>query len=333
MTLLKATKVHKKGQGEFLLSNISFSQRKLEKVAVAGETGAGKSTLLKMIAGLIQPDGGELLFEKKKIIGPDDQLVPGHPGIAYLSQHFELQKSLRVEQVLAYANMLSEGVAESLYRVCRIDHLLGRRTDQLSGGEKQRVAICRLLISSPRLLLLDEPFSHLDMAHKNMLKSVVRDIGEKLGITCILVSHDPLDTLSWADKIMVMKDGRIIQKATPEIIYHQPVDEYTSGLFGKHNIIRPGSFEAFSVIKSFGKFVGQTGTRKSIMIRPEQFQLVKKSAQAVRAKVRDVSFLGSYREAEIEVAESIFTIRTCNESIREGQTVYITISKDQWWRV
>lgn len=333
MTLLKATKVHKKGQGEFLLANISFSQRKLEKIAIAGETGAGKSTLLKMIAGLIQPDGGELLFEKKKIIGPDDQLVPGHPGIAYLSQHFELQKSLRVEQVLAYANILSEELAERLYKVCRINHLLGRRTDQLSGGEKQRVAICRLLISSPRLLLLDEPFSHLDMAHKNMLKSVVRDIGEELGITCMLVSHDPLDTLSWADKIMVMKDGKIIQKATPEIIYHQPVDEYTSGLFGKHNIIRPGNFEVFSVIKSFRKFMGQAGTRKSIMIRPEQFQLVKKNAHAVRAKVRNVLFLGSYREAEIEVAENIFTIRTCNESIREGQTVHISISNDQLWRI
>ena len=161
------TEVSKKGEGDFVLSGISLTQRKLEKIAIAGETGAGKSTLLKLIAGLAQPDGGRILFEGEKVMGPEDQLVPGHAGIAYLSQHFELQKSLRVEQVLGYSNALSERAADTLYSVCQIDHLLKRRTDQLSGGEKQRVAICRLLISAPRLLLLDEPFSHLDMVHKN----------------------------------------------------------------------------------------------------------------------------------------------------------------------
>ena len=330
MTLLKAVNIRKKGPGDFLLSNINFSQKKLERVAIAGETGAGKSTLLKLVAGLLQPDSGELLFEKARIPGPDDQLVPGHPGIAYLSQHFELQKSLRVEQVLTYANVLSDVEAERLYDVCQIDHLLKRRTDELSGGEKQRVAICRLLISAPRLLLLDEPFSHLDMVHKNTLKSVILDIGEKLRITCMLVSHDPQDTLSWADKIFVMKHGQIIQKADPETVYHRPADEYTGGLFGKYNIIRPENFKVFSQLKLLRKMMMDG---KSIFIRPEQFKFVKKSSSSLRGKVERVLFSGHFREAEISVAKKMITVRTMNDEVGKGQTVYLTVSKDDLWTV
>ena len=122
------------GPGDFVLRDITFAQSRGEKIAIAGETGAGKSTVLKVIAGLLQPDSGSLLFERKPIAGPADQLVPGHPGIAYLSQHFELQKSLRVEQVLTYSNTLSDADANTLYAVCQIDHLVTRRTDELSGA-------------------------------------------------------------------------------------------------------------------------------------------------------------------------------------------------------
>lgn len=333
MTLLKATKISRKGPGDFHLQDISFSQKKLEKIAVAGETGAGKSTLLKVVAGLVQPDTGELLFEKKKISGPDEQLVPGHPGIAYLSQHFELQKSLRVEQVLEYSNTLSDVEANRLYAVCQIDHLLKRRTDELSGGEKQRVAICRLLISSPRLLLLDEPFSHLDMVHKNTLKSVIRDIGEKLRITCILVSHDPQDTLSWADRILVMKDGVIIQKGTPETIYNQPVDEYTGGLFGQYNVIHPENFKAFSRLKPLKKLMAEGREKKSIFIRPEQFKLVRKSNSSLRGKVEKIFFSGNFREAEIVVSTKRLVVRLLNSDVREGQIVHLSVSKNGLWTV
>jgi len=327
MTLLKVTNVTKKGAGGFLLSNISFSQHKLEKIAISGETGAGKSTLLKLIAGLLQPDEGEILFEKKKIIGPDDQLVPGHPGIAYLSQHFELQKFLRVEQVLRYSNKISDRDADTLFKVCRISHLLQRKTDQLSGGEKQRIAMCRLLISWPRLLLLDEPFSHLDMVHKNTLKAVVRDIGDKLKITCILVSHDPLDTLSWADKILIMKEGKIVQKGKPETLYKEPVNEYAAGLFGKYNLLHPPMFKALSSQKSIKKKIDEAGD-KSLFLRPENFKLVKKSNRALRGKVQNVLFFGSYREVEILISKNLITVKTDREDIKKGDILYISASPD-----
>src|SRR5690606_32752154 len=116
-------------------------------------------------------------------------------------------------------------------------HLLTRRTDELSGGERQRIALAKLLITSPQLLLLDEPFSNLDMMHRIVLKKVLKKISKQLSITCILVSHEPSDVLAWADKVIVIRNGIIVQKGTPKNIYTCPVDEYTAGLFGPYNFI------------------------------------------------------------------------------------------------
>lgn len=129
-----------------MLQNVGFRQRRFEKLAVAGETGSGKSTLLKIVAGLTQPGEGEVLFEGQKVRGPEEKLLPGHPGIAYLSQHFELRNSYRVEEELEYASKMPAEQSRHVYEVCRVAHLLKRWTNQLSGGERQRIALARLLV-------------------------------------------------------------------------------------------------------------------------------------------------------------------------------------------
>lgn len=323
--LLVVDQVFKKVSGDFSLRDISFAMKRLEKIAIAGETGAGKSSVLKLIAGLMQPDGGRLLFEGSHILGPDDHLVPGHPGIAYLSQHFELQKSLRVEQVLQYANELTSAEAHHLYRVCQIDHLLSRRTDQLSGGEKQRVAVCRLLTSSPRLLVLDEPFSHLDTVHKNTLKEVVRGIGEQLSITCMLVSHDPVDTLSWADKIIIMRDGAIVQIGSPKVVYYSPADEYTAGLFGKYNLLERGDIKSLASLRAIAKVLPQVGTKK-LLVRPEQLRIVRRSDRALRARVDRVTFCGSFYEMEVTASKRHLLMRAMNTAVQPGDNIYLSLT-------
>lgn len=213
MSLLNVSGVSKKQDEDYLLKNINFIQESSQRIAIAGSTGSGKTTLLKIIAGLIQPDEGEVLFEGARVKGPLEKLLPGHPQIAYLSQHFELRNNYRVEEILQMANKLPGADAKLVFDVCKIDHLLNRWSDELSGGERQRISFAKALVTSPKLLLLDEPFSNLDAIHRSILKSVINDIEQRLSTTCIVVSHDPVDLLSWADEIIVINQGKIIQRA------------------------------------------------------------------------------------------------------------------------
>ena len=322
MILLRVADISKRGESEFALKDISFNQARFQKIAIVGETGSGKSTLLKIIAGLIEPDNGMVLIGNERVEGPSKRLVPGNSSIAYLSQYFDLPKFLRVEQILAYANTLSQKEARMLYEICQIDHLLARKTDQLSGGERQRIAMARLLTTSPRLLLLDEPYSHLDMVHKNILKSVVRDITRKLKITCILVSHDPTDILPWADKILAMKDGQIIQEGTPEQVYRWPVNEYVAGLLGRYLKLNSELAKAISGLTKSGKI------EKNIFYRPECFKIASKKKRGLKGKVASISFFGSYYEIDIQYSQTIITIRTTAGNLETGDDVYFSLSDE-----
>lgn len=317
MSLLQVSGIGFKDERSFELKQISFTQQRLQKIAIAGETGSGKSTLLKIIAGFVQPDSGEVWFEGEKVKGPYEQLIAGHSRIAYLSQYFELRNNYRVEEILEYANKIYE--AETLYRVCDITHLLKRKTNELSGGERQRVALARLLSTAPSLLLLDEPYSNLDLIHKNILKNVIKEIGSDLNITCILVSHDPQDVLSWADEILVMQYGSITAQGTPAQLYNQPPNLYTAGLFGKYNMlspalaaILPGAANEFSV-------------ENHILIRPEHIQLSKSPDTGVEGIVNNVFFLGYGCEAEIVISGETLVCRLEAVGLSKGERVYVSV--------
>lgn len=319
MSLLQVVNIEKRTQDAYWVKDFSFEQQEFQKIGIVGETGSGKSTLMKMIAGLVQPDSGAVYFKDKRVIGPDEQLIPGHKSIAYLSQHFELRNHYRVEELLSYANTLPEDAAADLYKVCRIDHLLARRTDQLSGGEKQRIALARLLIMAPQLLLLDEPYSNLDLGHKNILKSVIRDLSEQIGITCLLVSHDPYDILSWADHIIVMKDGHMVQQGTPQDIYHYPADEYTAGLFGPYDLVD------FTKAPTLYSLLGEKpATGKRLFLRPEYVKLADPATPGIiPAVLQRVDFQGSFHELRILVEEQLITVRTGPTTLQAGERVHL----------
>ncbi|ALD20636.1 ABC transporter ATP-binding protein [Hymenobacter sp. DG25A] len=328
MRFLEVSGITLQERGNAVLQNISFTQQQFQKIAIAGETGSGKSTLLQTIAGLVQPTAGEVWLEENRVKGPTEKLVPGTPGVAYLSQQFELPKFLRVEQVLRYANKLSVEELDRLYDICRIRHLAQRQTNQLSGGERQRIALARLLLTSPKMLLLDEPFSNLDLGHKQVLKSVIRDIAEELSITCTLISHDPLDTLSWADEILVMQAGKLIQRGTPAQIYQQPVSAYAAALFGDYNLLTG------PLLKALTQPLGARPKKgRQLLVRPEDVKLAPDARNGVNGTVTGVKFFGSYSEINISLLGSSITVITGESGILVGNSVAVSLPTDRVWYI
>jgi len=301
------------------LDHIHFRQQKGHRVAIAGATGSGKSTLLKIIAGLSQPDSGQVVFEGSKVIGPEDKLMPGHKGIDYLSQHFELPSYYTVENILNYENRLEATKAQELYSLCRINHLLHRQTHELSGGEKQRIAMARTLISNPKLLLLDEPFSNLDLHHKRIIKEVITDIELALQVSFILVSHEPMDILPWANTILIMQAGKIIQQGTPAALYQQPNSFYVAGLLGNYNLL---SYEEARLL-DVPLIRNMEG--KSVLIRPEHIRLESKSDNRAAATIVRSFFYGSFYEIAIEINNIKLLVRTEKMNFEVGETVTVRI--------
>jgi len=313
MPLLHVQNITKQQPDKIILDNISFQQEALQKIAITGESGAGKSTLLRITSGHVQRDSGTVLFNGEKVTGPEEKLLAGHKGVAYLSQHYELHNNYVVKDLIWFQVSMDETEAHRLFDICRISHLLGRRTNQISGGEKQRIALCMLLVKQPRLLVLDEPFSNLDPINKNTLKAVLEDITTRLGITCLLASHDPNDTLSWADQILVIKDGRIVQQGTPKQIYYEPVDEYVAGMFGKYNLLTSVQASRFA-IKTSG----------DVLLRPEDFTISNNDGQ--KGTIQKISFWGSFYEAEILLDDLKIVVRLSKNEWEVGEEVFVSSS-------
>ena len=316
MAFLEVQHISKQQAGRRILDNISFQQEALQKIAVTGESGAGKSTLLKIISGHVQADAGTVLFNGKKILGPEEKLLAGHKDIGYLSQHYELHNNYVVKDLICFQMNLDEAEATGLFDVCRISHLLERRTNEISGGEKQRIALCMLLVKYPKMLVLDEPFSNLDPIHTNTLKAVLEDITERLKITCLLASHDPHDTLSWADEILVMKEGRIVQRGTPKRIYYEPVNEYVAGMFGKYNLLSPEQASWFGIETE----------KKEVMIRPEGFS-ISANNNGIKGTIQKISFHGSFYEAELLVKDLVIVVMLDKNEWKVGEDIFVCVEK------
>ncbi|MEM9895304.1 MAG: ABC transporter ATP-binding protein [Bacteroidota bacterium] len=258
------------------------------RLGIVGETGAGKSTLLKIMAGLEHPDSGELFFRGEKILGPKEKLVAGHQKIAYLSQHFELPKFISVREFLNRSVQVGETRANSLFKACDILDLLDNETRALSGGEKQRVALAQVITTSPELLILDEPFSNLDQLHKRTIRKTLHHLSQSFVPTMILVSHDPIDVMSWADEIWVLKGGKLVQVGNPKELYYRPKNKYVAGLFGPYSLISNVGLKSDK--QDHFKKIGQR-----YLVRPGQIQL-KEAEPKRQGIVQEVLFKGSYDE-------------------------------------
>jgi ABC-type Fe3+/spermidine/putrescine transport system ATPase subunit len=268
-----------------ILSNINFKAEKGAHISIIGESGCGKSTLLKLLYGILEPNAGDIYWEEHKILGPDFKLVPGESFLKYLSQDFDLMPFISVAENVSqflsvfYPEELKVRTAE-LLEMIQMTEFAQTKVKYLSGGQQQRVALARVLAQKPELLLLDEPFSHIDNARKNNLRRNLFNYLKKENITCIVASHDTNDILSFADEIIVLKNQNIVAKGTPESLYHFPKSKYVASLFGDVNEIPITQLKSYASIE------------KSILVYPAEFEISKKNG--LKVVVKKSYFKGVY---------------------------------------
>lgn len=225
-----------------VINNVSFTINKGQNIAIIGESGCGKSTLLKLIYGLYDLDEGKIFYEEKSVLGPKHNLIPGMPYMKYLAQDFDLSPYETVAENVGkflsngFANMKKLRVQELLEMV-EMEQFANVKAKFLSGGQQQRVALVRVLALEPELILLDEPFSQIDAFRKNALRRNLFRYLKQKKITCILATHDSTDALSFADEAIVMRNGEVIIKDNPTVIYNNPPSKYVASLFGEVNEI------------------------------------------------------------------------------------------------
>jgi ABC-type Fe3+/spermidine/putrescine transport system ATPase subunit len=223
-----------------ILKDISFEIPQGTHVSIIGESGCGKSTLLKLIYGLHDVDEGEIFWNNEQILGPKFNLVPGFARMKYVAQDFDLMPYTTVAENIG--TYLSNFYPEEKQQ--RIDELLEMvemsafasvKPKLLSGGQQQRVALAKALAREPEVLLLDEPFSHIDNFRKNALRRNLFNYLKKENITCIVATHDRTDALAFADTTLVLKEGTLIANSNSREIYKNPPNKYVASLFGEVN--------------------------------------------------------------------------------------------------
>ncbi|HEU5068086.1 MAG TPA: sn-glycerol-3-phosphate ABC transporter ATP-binding protein UgpC [Sphingomicrobium sp.] len=225
-----------------VIDDVSLTIRPKEFVVFLGPSGSGKSTLLRMIAGLETIDAGEIRIEGKRV----DHLPPGDRGVAMVFQHYALYPHMTVRQNLAFglqnAHVRKDEIdrrIEAAARMLEISELLERKPTQLSGGQRQRVAIGRAIVKEPKLFLFDEPLSNLDAALRARTRVELARLHREMASTMIFVTHDQVEAMTLADRIVLLNDRRIEQIGSPMEIYTKPATEFVAGFVGtpKINVI------------------------------------------------------------------------------------------------
>lgn len=229
-------------EGHSVLKDVSFDLPQGAYQAIIGASGCGKSTLLEIIYGLIQLKNGEVIFQGEKVLGPDFRLVPGEPNMKYLPQDFDLMPYTSVAENVGtflsnmYPEIKKQRVKE-LLEVVEMTDFSGTKVKFLSGGQKQRVALARVLAKEPELLLLDEPFSHIDNFRKNSLRRNLFSYLKNKGISVVVATHDITDALSFADKTLLLDNQRVLANKQPFDLYNQPESSYIASFFGDVNTV------------------------------------------------------------------------------------------------
>ena len=320
MSFLHIQNLHKSYGPTRIFTDINIEIGQGQFITLLGPSGCGKSTLLRCIAGLTAVDGGQIL------LGGED-LVPMPPqkrGIGMVFQSYALFPNMTVAQNVAFGLRMqkvppaeaSKRVAEALELV-ELNDYAGRYPHQLSGGQCQRVALARSLVTRPRLLLLDEPLSALDARIRKHLREQIRAIQQELGLTTLFVTHDQEEALTMSDRIFLMNAGKIVQSGDAESLYTAPVDAFAAGFIGNYNLLDANAASRLLLRQMHNR----------IAIRPEAIRMEDRGA--IAAEVLGHSLLGNVIRYRVQAnsVELLVDVLNCgdNELISKGQCIGLSI--------
>ena len=304
---------------------MDFGIEKGKLIGLLGPSGSGKTTILRMIAGLETPDSGEIIIDGKVV----NDVPASERGIGFVFQNYALFRYMTVYDNVAFGLKVQkvdrktiDTRVRELVKLVGLEGLEKRYPSQLSGGQRQRVAFARALAPNPQVLLLDEPFAAIDAKIRQELRSWLKEMIEKLGITSIFVTHDQDEAIEVADEIIITNAGQIEQKGTPVEVYRNPETAFTASFFGQPSVLENAD--------DFHTFTQAEGADK-IIVRPEFVKIskldeVEKFRTSVsQGVVERVSFRGDNLELQVRVNNSVVTAKRSLEKadVREGETVNV----------
>lgn len=320
-----------------MLDKLNLYIKEKEFITFLGPSGCGKTTTLRAIAGFIKPDGGDVIFEGKRI----NDVPPHKRKVNTIFQRYALFSHLNVYENIAFGPQLQKmpknEIRKTVAKMLELVNLKGfekRSINSLSGGQQQRVAIARALANNPKILLLDEPLGALDLKLRKDMQRELKAIQQELGITFIYVTHDQEEALSMSDTVVVMDKGKIQQIGTPEDIYNEPVNAFVADFIGESNIVDAIMLDDYYVTFGGVKFKClDSGFEKNefveAVVRPEDIKIAQVGTPAaLTGTVTSVTFKGVHFEILVDVDGFIWMIQTTQENICVGQTIGMYIEPD-----
>jgi multiple sugar transport system ATP-binding protein len=321
MAHIRLDAVSKRFGASVAVKDLSLDIEDGEFFVLLGPTGAGKTTTLRLIAGLEKPDGGAIHIGGQNV----RDWSAAERDVALVFQYYSLYPRYTVYQNLAFplkskvrrysAAEIDERVRRAAHTL-RIDHLLDRKTDKLSGGEMQRVSIGRAIVREPQAFLMDEPLSNLDAKLREALRAELKDLQMKLGATFLFVTHDQIEAMSMGDKVGVLNSGRIVQIGTPQEIYNRPRDVFVAGFVGSPAMnLLPAEVAGGRITALSGKLeipldgparqrAGGAAGSVTLGIRSEDVRIG--PAEIAEARVHDVENHGMEKIVTLRVGEHLF---------------------------
>ena len=322
------------------VDGISLAVEHGEFICLLGPSGCGKTTTLRMIAGFIEPDAGEIRVDGKAISSPGSVVPPERRNMSMIFQSYAVWPHMTVHQNVAYGlKMKSVPAAQLAARTAamlaatKLDAHAQRYPSELSGGQQQRVALARALAPKPDILLLDEPLSNLDANLRGDMRFEIRRLHDEFHDTSIYVTHDQMEAMTMADRIVVMNAGRIEQIGTPEDVYDRPKSRFVARFIGASNVV-DARHVAGNVVEvagrriavGAGEFAGP-GRDMSFCVKTHDLEL-SSSAAAERGNtlpgvVRGVAYLGSHRDYIVDIGQEVQVAAPPALNVPVGSRVHV----------